>query len=120
MRGEAAGWTRATAAAGLAALIRGAAAERRESSVLGYALWVEAVRRPALRELAQRWVDAYLDCHADVLRELGATGDVATGAQLLSAVGDGLVAQQLAVGEPLGLAELTAVYERLLRVCLGD
>jgi DNA-binding transcriptional regulator YbjK len=62
LRARAASWTPATAAAGLAEVVEEACSARRETSVLGYALWIEALRRPALRPLAQQWIDAYLEC----------------------------------------------------------
>jgi DNA-binding transcriptional regulator YbjK len=119
MRAAAARWTPETAATGLAQVVDEACTDRRETSVLGYALWIEALRRPALRPLAQRWTDAYLGCFSDVLRSLGATGDVRSAAQLMTATVDGLVAQQLASAEPLDRPALAAVLARALDACLA-
>jgi DNA-binding transcriptional regulator YbjK len=119
LRARAASWTPATAAAGLAEVVEEACSARRETSVLGYALWIEALRRPSLRPLAQQWIDAYLECISDVLRTLGATTEVASAAALLNATIDGLVAQQLAAEDPLDRAALTAILERLVETCLA-
>jgi DNA-binding transcriptional regulator YbjK len=119
LRARAAHWTADTAAAGLAQVVDEACTDRRETSVLGYALWVEALRRPALRPLAQRWIDAYLECFSDVLRTLGATDDVRSAAQLVTATVDGLVAQQLAAAEPLDRPALAAILARVLDACLA-
>lgn len=74
---------------------------------------MEAGRRPALRPLAQRWADAYVDLYTDVLRTVGVTGDVDARARLLSAAVDGLVGQQLATGAPLDRAALARVLAPL-------
>ncbi len=120
LRARATTWTPETAAAGLADVVDEACSARRETSVLGYALWIEALRRPALRPLAQQWIEAYLECFSDVLRALGATTDVTSAAALLNATIDGLVAQQLATAEPLDRPALLAILTRLVDACLAD
>lgn len=109
LRERAAGWSRATAADELAGGIQEECTAHRDRTVIGYALWVEAGRRPALRPLAQRWADAYVDLYTAVLRAAGATGDLQARAQLLSAAVDGLVGQQLATGAPRNRAALARV-----------
>jgi DNA-binding transcriptional regulator YbjK len=113
IRRDAPRWTRAGAAARVARGIEEECAARRESTVVGYALWVEAGRRPALRPLAQRWADAYVEHYAAVLAAIGWTGDPRTRARLISAAVDGLVGQQLAAEAPLGRAALTRILAPL-------
>jgi TetR/AcrR family transcriptional regulator, regulator of biofilm formation and stress response len=113
-REEQRSWTRASAPMELARSIERECTTERERTVVGYALWVEAQRRPALRPHAERWTRAYADLHAELLRALGATGDVTHAAMLLGAAIDGLVAQQLVAAEPLPADELAAVLEPLL------
>ncbi len=115
VRERAKAWTRATAADELAAGILEECTARRERTVIGYALWVEAGRRPALRPLAQRWADAYVDLYADVLGTAGVTGDLRARARLLSAAADGLVGQQLATGAPRDRAELARILTPLFQ-----
>lgn len=66
------------------------------SSLLGaYVLWLEAARRPALREIASRWTDAYLTTTADLL-EQGGSQDPTGDARMVVATIDGLILQRLA------------------------
>jgi DNA-binding transcriptional regulator YbjK len=106
-------WTRATVARELAAVIDAACTTGRERSVVGYSLWVEALRRPALGAYAERWTAAYVSFYADVLRAIGVTRGVPAAARLLSAAVDGLVAQQLTTDAPLDRAALTRVLAPL-------
>ncbi len=69
----------------------------RASLIAAYALWLEAARRPALRNLATRWTDAYHDAVAELLEQGGVTGAREI-ARLLVAAADGLVMDQLARG----------------------
>lgn len=69
----------------------------RASLIAAYSLWLEAARRPGLRELATSWTDAYRDAVADVFERAGAA-DPREDAQLLVATADGLVMDQLARG----------------------
>ncbi|MDQ6818141.1 MAG: TetR family transcriptional regulator [Actinomycetota bacterium] len=69
----------------------------RASLIAAYSLWLEAARRPGLRELATRWTDAYHDAVADILWRAG-VADAREDAQLLVATADGLVMDQLARG----------------------
>jgi DNA-binding transcriptional regulator YbjK len=106
-------WTRASAAHELALVIQQECSTDREQTVVGYALWVEALRRPALRPIAQRWTDAYVDLYREILVIVGATGDVEARARLLGAAVDGLVSQQLASDDPLAPATVAAVLAPL-------
>ena len=68
-------------------------------SVLGaYALWLEAARRPALRERARTWTEAYVSATAALL-ERGRSSSAAKDARVLIGAVDGLVMQQLIEGE---------------------
>lgn len=107
-------WTTATVARELARVVAEACTLRRADSVVGSALWVEAVRRPALRACAQRWTDGYLDFYADLLEQLGDARPAPARARLLSAAVDGLVAQQLAADVALDVDALAAVLAPVL------
>jgi DNA-binding transcriptional regulator YbjK len=113
-RARARAWTRDSAPDELAAIVESECDGDRRRTVVGYALWVEAQRRPVLRPYAQRWTDAYVDLYRDVLRTIGATADLEARARLLAAAVDGLVSQQLASPDPLDRATLAAVLRPLL------
>ena len=69
----------------------------RGSLIATYTLLLEAARRPALREIAVRWTDAYLDAGRELLERAGSsdpTGD----AKLLVAAADGLLIEELSRG----------------------
>jgi DNA-binding transcriptional regulator YbjK len=109
-------WTAKTAPTELARSIDRDRTVDRERTIVGYALWVEAQRRPSLRVHAERWTAAYVDLYADLLRTLGATGDVEDAARLLTAAIDGLISQQLAAETPLTVPELARILAPLLQV----
>jgi len=113
-RAEVAGWAPDTAPTELARSIERECTTDRERTLVGYALWVEAQRRPRLRPHAERWTDAYIGLYAQLLRSLGATGDVADRARLLTAAIDGLVSQQLAAETPLAVGEVARILAPLL------
>jgi TetR/AcrR family transcriptional regulator, regulator of biofilm formation and stress response len=113
-RDEVAGWTPRTAPTELARSIERECTTDRERTLVGYALWVEAQRRPGLRPHAGRWTDAYIGLYAQLLRTLGHTGDVEDRARLLTAAIDGLVSQQLAAETPLGVDEVARILAPLL------
>lgn len=71
----------------------------RSSLIAGYALWLEAARRPALRVTSRAWTDAYVALAAVMM---GAAGSAhpQDDARLLVAALDGLVLEQLARDEP--------------------
>jgi DNA-binding transcriptional regulator YbjK len=74
----------------------------RGSLIATYALLLEAARRPALREIAVRWTDAYLDAGRELLERAGSsdpTGD----AKLLVAAADGLLIEELSRGRTSNL-----------------
>jgi TetR/AcrR family transcriptional regulator, regulator of biofilm formation and stress response len=113
-RARATEWTAATAPDELAAIVDAECTTERERTIIGYALWVEAQRRPVLRPAAQRWTDAYVDLYRLVLRSIGAQGDVEARARLLAAAVDGLVSQQLVSPAPLDRKALAVVLKPLL------
>ncbi len=86
----------------------------RASLIAAYSLWLEAARRPGLRQLATRWTDAYHDALANVLERAGAA-DPHQDAQLLVATADGLVMDQLARG---GSSDLRPPLRKLATVLL--
>jgi TetR/AcrR family transcriptional regulator, regulator of biofilm formation and stress response len=115
-RAQLATWTPASAPLDLARSIERECTTDRERTIVGYALWVEAQRRPGLRAHAERWTTAYVDLYAHLLRVLGATGPVQDAARVLSAAIDGLISQQLATDTPLSVPELARILAPLLRV----
>ncbi|MBA2347751.1 MAG: TetR family transcriptional regulator [Solirubrobacterales bacterium] len=106
-------------AARLAALTAGELDGDRASLVAGYALCLEAARRPELREIAVGWTDAYRRLAARLLELAGSTRPVAD-AELLVAVLDGLLLEQLARGAAdFGPAVLQPALERLVAALLA-
>jgi DNA-binding transcriptional regulator YbjK len=106
-------WTRATLADELAGLVQEACTARRENAVVDCALWLEALRRPGLRPVAQRWIDDYAAFFVDVLRNAGAPGTDAD-ARLLAATVDGLTGHRLVADGPFDRAGVAAQLERLV------
>jgi DNA-binding transcriptional regulator YbjK len=74
----------------------------RGSLMATYALLLEAARRPALRAVAQRWTDAYLETLGGLLQRAGSARP-RDDAQLLLAAADGLLIEQLASGQACDL-----------------
>jgi DNA-binding transcriptional regulator YbjK len=112
-------WSRATLAAHLAGYVEEACTARRENAVVDCALWVEALRRPDLRPVAQQWVDAYADVLAEVLRNAGGAG-TPDDAALLGAAIDGTISHQLVATGPFDRAAVTARLERLAAALTAD
>ncbi len=69
----------------------------RSSLMATYALLLEAARRPALREIARRWAEAYLVTLERLLQTAGSINP-REDAELLLAAADGLLIGQLAAG----------------------
>ena len=78
--------------------------------VAAYALWLEAARRPALQEIAQRWTRVYTDTAASLLERCGSPSP-SRDAQVLIAALDGMVMQELASG---GLRHIGPSLNRLV------
>ena len=75
----------------------------RGSLTATYALLLEAARRPALREIAQRWTEVYLLTLSQMLERAGSSRP-REDAELLLGAADGLLIEQLATGETVDLA----------------
>jgi TetR/AcrR family transcriptional regulator, regulator of biofilm formation and stress response len=96
-----------------------AAARDRIAYIAEYELWLEAGRRPELREAAQRWCDAEQRSVAGAMEALG-SADPATDASLVVAAIDGLGERVLArEDDPAEAAkefrpELRRLIERLV------
>jgi DNA-binding transcriptional regulator YbjK len=69
----------------------------RGSLIATFALLLEAARRPALREIAQRWTEAYLLTLSRLLERAGSASP-RDDAELLIGANDGLLLEQLASG----------------------
>ncbi len=97
-----------------------AAAEDRVAYIAEYELWLEAGRRPDLREAAQSWCDAEQRSVAGALESLGSS-DPAADASLVVAAIDGLGERLLAREEnPAAAArELRAELRRLIERLVG-
>jgi DNA-binding transcriptional regulator YbjK len=74
-----------------------------------YALWLEAARRPAMRDVTERWTDAYMEIIPPLLEAAGSRHP-RSDAELLLATADGLLVGQLLSDED---ADLTAELRRL-------
>ncbi len=96
------------------------AAEDRVAYIAEYELWLEAGRRPELREAAQSWCDAEQRSVAGAMEALGSS-DPRADASLVVAVLDGLGERVLAREEDPAQAakelrpELRRLIERLIR-----
>ncbi len=85
-----------------------------------YALLLEAARRPALRDVRDRWTDAYLELLPPLLAAAGSQ-DPRSDVELLLAAADGLLLEQLASGDeseapPSGPADLPSLAPQLRRL----
>lgn len=106
-------------AALLAQLVAGELHDERSGIIAGYALCLEAARRPALRELSRGWTDAYRGFAAALLEAAGSARPEPD-AQLLVAALDGLLLEQLTRDEPdFEAAVLRPALERLIGALLG-
>ncbi len=105
-------WTRATVARELARTLHANLADRTTALVDG-SLWLEAVRRPELRAVAERWEDAYVAFYAGVLQRIDpAITDVDV--RLITATIEGLMMQELTRERPHSERVLAQWLERLL------
>jgi DNA-binding transcriptional regulator YbjK len=73
------------------------AQSNRGSLIAAFALLLEAARRPALREIARRWTEAYLQTLGQLLAGAGSRRP-REDAELLLGAADGLLIEQLATG----------------------
>ncbi|HMJ36987.1 MAG TPA: TetR family transcriptional regulator C-terminal domain-containing protein [Baekduia sp.] len=113
------GWTRATLAAELAAMVQEACTTRRENAVVDGALWLEALRRPELRPVARRWNDEWVAFCAEVLRNVGARARAADAALLAASV-DGLISHGLVADGPFDRAAVVAALRRLVAALTAE
>lgn len=97
----------------VAELIASELADQRATLMAAYALWLEAARRPELREIERAWTDEYTGVVADLLAAAGAD-DAGAAARLLIAAIDGLLLAELSRDEPTTEAELRPLLERLV------
>lgn len=111
-------WTSDTLATELTNVIEASCTTRRECAIVDCALWLEAVRRPELRDVAQRWLDAYAQTIQAILRNADAPATAAD-ADLLGSVVDGLIGHQLASPGPFDRARVTSRLQRLVTALAG-
>jgi TetR/AcrR family transcriptional regulator, regulator of biofilm formation and stress response len=111
-------WTIASLPAHLTQVVEAACTTRRECAIVDCALWLEAVRRPELRDVAQRWLDAYADAIQAILVNAGVNGTIAD-ADLLGSVIDGLIGHQLVATGPFDRKLVTARLKRLVTALAG-
>ncbi|MFZ0043030.1 MAG: TetR family transcriptional regulator [Solirubrobacteraceae bacterium] len=83
--------------AAIGALLDAPGEDSRSSLMATYALLLEAARRPALRDVARRWTEAYLLALGQLLERAG-SGQPRQDAELLLAAADGLLIEQLSTG----------------------
>jgi DNA-binding transcriptional regulator YbjK len=111
-------WTADTLAAELTTVIEDSCTTRRACAVVDCALWLEAVRRPELRDVAQRWLDAYAEIMQAILVHAGAPATAAD-ADLLGSVIDGLIGHQLVATGPFDSQLVTSRLQRLVTALAG-
>lgn len=97
----------------LATLAAGELRDHRSTLMASYALWLEAARRPQLREIERDWTESYNALIAEVLERAGVE-DPAGAAQILVAALDGLMLAELSRDEPGGEAGLAPLLQRLV------
>jgi TetR/AcrR family transcriptional regulator, regulator of biofilm formation and stress response len=112
------GWTLATLAGELADVVEQSCTVRRQNAVVDCALWVEALRRPDLRPVAERWIDDYADILGEVLRNAGAPG-TRDDAELLGIAIDGLIGHALVASGPFDRVAVVRRLERLVAALAG-
>jgi DNA-binding transcriptional regulator YbjK len=111
-------WTLATLPAHLTTVIEDSCTTRRACAVVDCALWLEAVRRPELRDVAQRWLDAYAEIMKAILVNVDAPTPDDADADLLGSVIDGLIGHQL-VAPGFDRALVTSRLQRLIAALAG-
>ena len=103
----------------LSALVAGELDGDRAGLLAGYALCLEAARRPELREISSAWTDAYRALASQLMAQAGSSRPDADG-ELLAAVLDGLLLDQLArSAEDFERSVLRPAVERLVGALLG-
>jgi TetR/AcrR family transcriptional regulator, regulator of biofilm formation and stress response len=102
----------------LADLIAGELAEHRAALMAAYAMWLEAARRPDLRDIEPSWTGAYTEVMAGLLARAGAP-DPPVAARLLVAALDGLVLAELSRDAAASADELRPLIRRLVAALLA-
>lgn len=102
----------------LADLVAGELAQHRATLMASYALWLEAARRPGLREVERTWTDDYTAVVARILQAAG-TPEPQAAARLLISTIDGLILGELSRDIPASADELRPLLERLVRALLA-
>ncbi len=90
----------------------------RTGLVASYALWLEAARRPELRELSRAWTSAYVRVAADLLASAGSR-DPELDARIVVAALDGLSLDALVTDAPDAGRTVRTALERLLAALLA-
>jgi len=90
----------------------------RTGLVACYALWLEAARRPELRELSRAWTAAYVRVAAGILAAAGSR-DPELDARIVVAALDGLSLDALVTDDPDARTAVRAALERLLGALLA-
>lgn len=101
----------------LADLLLAALGSERKALIAQYELWLEATRRPALRESARRSTEACVELAAELLHRVGCA-EPRTDARLLVAAIDALLLEALTEPGEVDPARLRPTLTRLL-VALG-
>jgi DNA-binding transcriptional regulator YbjK len=103
--------------AALARLVTDELAGDRTGLVASYALWLEAARRPELREVSRAWTEAYVRVAAGLLATAGAR-DPELDARIVVAALDGLSLDALVTDDPDSGRTVRGALERLLGALL--
>lgn len=104
--------------AALARLVTDELAGDRTGLMASHALWLEAARRPELRELSRAWTAAYVRVAAGLLDTAGAR-DPELDARIVVAALDGLGLDALVTDDPDAGRTVQAALERLLAALLA-
>jgi DNA-binding transcriptional regulator YbjK len=102
----------------MAGLLAAALRAEYERELPKFEIYLEAARRPALRDHCAHWIGAFRALAEAAMRDAGAP-DPERGARLLVAAIDGLIVQRLATAEgPYRDEDLRADLERMVRMSL--
>jgi DNA-binding transcriptional regulator YbjK len=91
----------------------------RTALIAGYALWLEAARRPELLDLSRAWTAAYVRVAGGLLATAGSR-DPELDARIVVAALDGLSLDALVTDDPDAAGTVAAVLERLLGALLAS
>ena len=105
--------------AALARLVTDELQGDRTGLIAGYALWLEAARRPELRELSRAWTAAYVHVAGGLLATAGSRVPELDACIVVAAL-DGLSLDTLVTDDPDAAGLVTAALERLLGELLAS